>query len=172
MLTIEQEVRNTILRIVYDFKKKYGLRLVIDKTQHSALEPSNEYCVKLDLFIRICNMSHKCIVLYYEQNAARILFKDEYFIYPYEAKFSSIKKQAILSKWLENLQNIDGVKPFEECHICNDNQNQYFCCDTCGVSVCNKCYVKLNRCPYCRNEKKGIDLSAYINPNTMSEYQA
>lgn len=46
------------------------------------------------------------------------------------------------------------------CNICYDNgsSKKFIICKRCNQSMCSNCYVRVNKCPFCRQKPKRKDI--------------
>lgn len=118
------------------------------------------------VFQKIREMAYSNINDYFSSNYNIIK------ILPYYDYFNKWNK-SVLNKLIETYVKIktnyaDQIKyhliqPIEECFICLNNSGlQYaehllFTCDRSNHHVCFKCYQKINKCPFCRQESIEIN---------------
>lgn len=145
---VKKQINNLVMRVLFDLKNKYNLDLVLDKC-NDIINIGGVLCNhKMVEYTCICRKNINIIVAITTPDYIQILYKDEYFIYPYEIDLSD--KIERLKKWIVNNYNSSEFLPNVECGICYTNDNPYNLCHRCEGIICTKCSQKITKCPFCR----------------------
>lgn len=100
-------------------------------------------CKKLERNIKEAH-SGKTIICYFCPNSILVLMYDNYTTIPYSRPFK------YLENWFRN--NKTDLEGKRECSICFEKDYFKIVCETCFNTICQKCYDKLEICPFCREQ--------------------
>ena len=99
---------------------------------HSNLDNDTKYY--FDLAFTIPNTNSTITVFY----------KGDYFYFDKD-NFSKIAFTQFIDKASYDI--------YTECNICSNYVTNETVCNSCGKNICNTCYNKIDKCPYCRKNK-------------------